>query len=503
MNGRPESEDLQALAADCIGAVFEVLETHRVIPRPRHMPFVRWGRHYLIRWISELESYIALEQAILSTFPSSFDHDPTQPGRTIEQPHSYICRLIDACVALCTAREEAYSQRSPSVIECIQSMLLELEAEEHEFVCCLGVSDLSTTDGESALVGDVLVVPEHYDDKRQIIDRVGSSIAGAEAAQRENWYLDLPLDTTLLFTDVRAHSTMFELKSLEAQEALRTFLLILQLLQPTTCRSLFWIIGPTSRLSRVEPLYYPTDQFIRLSPVRRTATVTQSTSTVFSTIGSMLSSIERHTSCSSDRADASARRRSGQILVTSWQVALRNFSQSHGELFWHRNLVDLTTGLEAAMSDIDQATESVTFRLQTRAAALLATDDDPPRTIYRDVGVLYGLRSRIAHGSDIDLRKFDKEIKKLSTASDQSSWLRDYHLAIDRLRDLLRRALLARMCLSIEGPDRWKFGERFDIDRRLSDDRVRNELRTRWRTVMQDAGALEATEAALEPDSRY
>ena len=503
MANQSESGDLRVLAADFIGDVFRLLSKRRVIPRPSHMPIIRWGRHYAVAWIRELESYTPLEETLLSTFPAHFDHDSTQPGRTIEQPLTYMCRLIDASVALCTARMEPYTQLSPSVAECIELMLVQLRAEDHEFVCCRGASDLATSDGEPVRVGDVLVVPGDFNDQREIISRIGLSIAGAEAALREDWYYELPRDTALLFTDLRAHSTTYEFATLEAAELLRNFVLYLQLLHPTTCRSLFSVSGPTSLLSRVEPLYVPTERFIRLPPIRRTATVDKSAATIFGDIGSMLATVDTQRSSNPESANGGSRDGSGKILTSSWQIALRSFAQSHSEVFWHRNLVDLTTGLEAAMSDRDHATDSVTFRLQTRAAALLATECDTASAIYRDVGVLYGLRSKIAHGSDVDLRKFDKEVRKLSIASNQSSWLRDYDLVIDRLRDLLRRALLARLCLTSDGLDSWEFGKRFGIDERLSDHSERQKLRERWHTVMQDLGAPQAAEPAGEPSSRY
>lgn len=64
-------------------------------------------------------------------------------------------------------------------------------------------------------------------------------------------------------------------------------------------------------------------------------------------------------------------------------------------------LVDLATALEAALLGAERETEGLTLRLRSRTSALLATDDDPARGLFDDVGLLYGLRSKLVHGGQI------------------------------------------------------------------------------------------------------
>lgn len=94
-------------------------------------------------------------------------------------------------------------------------------------------------------------------------------------------------------------------------------------------------------------------------------------------------------------------------------------------------------------------------RLRFRVAALLATDDDPALALFRDVGLLYGLRSRLVHGGQIQEKDLRKDLGRISTVPAENF---DYRFgvalghAVDRMRDLVRRAILARLCLAA-GPN--------------------------------------------------
>lgn len=69
-------------------------------------------------------------------------------------------------------------------------------------------------------------------------------------------------------------------------------------------------------------------------------------------------------------------------------------------------------------------------------------------------------------------------------------------LAVDRLRDLVRRAILARICLASEPDPVWKFVEEAPVDAILSDDVSRAEWRDRWHERM---AALDAAFAIEQP----
>jgi hypothetical protein len=86
---------------------------------------------------------------------------------------------------------------------------------------------------------------------------------------------------------------------------------------------------------------------------------------------------------------------------------------------------------------------------------LLATDADPARAIFDDVNHLYRLRSKLVHGGQITQKELRKRIGLISTVPAESIEHRfsvALGYAVDRMRDLVRRAILARLCLAA-GPD--------------------------------------------------
>jgi hypothetical protein len=85
-----------------------------------------------------------------------------------------------------------------------------------------------------------------------------------------------------------------------------------------------------------------------------------------------------------------------------------------------------------------------TISLRTRVAALLATDDDAGKALFDDVGQLYGLRSRIVHGGQIKQKDLRKVIARISTVPEDAAEHFGIALgyAVDRMRDLVRRAIL-------------------------------------------------------------
>lgn len=108
--------------------------------------------------------------------------------------------------------------------------------------------------------------------------------------------------------------------------------------------------------------------------------------------------------------------------------------------------MDLSIGLEAALAGTDKT--EIGLRLRTRAADILATDADPPEAIYRAVKTLSDLRSTIVHGGSLSGKAVEKAIRSVSGAA-ATRWPAEHdRLALDRWRDLLRRAILTRIALT-------------------------------------------------------
>ncbi|MDA8313312.1 MAG: HEPN domain-containing protein [Actinomycetota bacterium] len=89
------------------------------------------------------------------------------------------------------------------------------------------------------------------------------------------------------------------------------------------------------------------------------------------------------------------------MVATSFDIALTNYTRSHQQGDYYDRIIDLATALEAVLTGSDDDVEGVGLRLRSRAAALLWTDNDPGRAIFDDVKNLYNLRSRLVHGARI------------------------------------------------------------------------------------------------------
>jgi hypothetical protein len=133
------------------------------------------------------------------------------------------------------------------------------------------------------------------------------------------------------------------------------------------------------------------------------------------------------------------------------------------------------------------------LRLRSRVAALLAGDDDPGTSLFNDVGQLYSLRSKLVHGGQIKESELRKVLDKISTNPVDSSGYRfeiALGYALDRMRDIVRRSILARVCLASAPDPLWPFDGGFAIDSALADDSQRANWRARWRQRLAsfDAG---------------
>ncbi|HYK96126.1 MAG TPA: hypothetical protein VE011_09715 [Candidatus Dormibacteraeota bacterium] len=160
-------------------------------------------------------------------------------------------------------------------------------------------------------------------------------------------------------------------------------------------------------------------------------------------------------------------------------VALSRFNRSHRTAAWADVVIDIAIGLEAALSTGER--EEITLRIKTRAAQLLARAGDPPSAIFEDVGELLKIRGKVAHGEVIPPKRWED----LFAARGLDQVMVDDRVAVlfDRWRDLLRRAILARLLLEAGGSGPWRFDRDpdLDVDEAMVDPRRRRE----WRTLIR------------------
>ena len=126
-------------------------------------------------------------------------------------------------------------------------------------------------------------------------------------------------------------------------------------------------------------------------------------------------------------------------MFTSFGMALSRFMESYDGNSWDAQLLSLTTALEAAVSGTE--TTDVILRLKTRAAALLSEGGDPAVGIFDDIGKIYELRSKLAHGGSYKIERFKTVVYKVSTVPETAPLGVAAGFMIDRLRDIVRRLI--------------------------------------------------------------
>ena len=111
------------------------------------------------------------------------------------------------------------------------------------------------------------------------------------------------------------------------------------------------------------------------------------------------------------------------------------------------------------------------------------------RRAFEDIGFLYELPSRLIHGSGFSEKGPDKAATSITTVPDDSPSREAVAHTVDRLRDLARRALLARNCLAAGDPPLWNLNEDQGVDALLANASTQKEWRSKWRDVLRSFDA--------------
>ncbi|CRK56787.1 hypothetical protein [Alloactinosynnema sp. L-07] len=467
-------EPLRTACRSFIAEALDALQDEHVVPTPRFRPYIKVGSDYFGDTVRAVSHYRPLEEALEACFPDRFQHR-ANPFH-IEHATAYIFSLLEAVVARCA------TDGATAVEESIDELIDVLSSASYEVVSARHVAHLTTTTGNEAQIGEITVVPEPKG-FGGLTRRIQREISGAARA----WPTGDPrpynpphalLITRETSTDPAPYQVVERLS-----DRFDRFLLIARLLTAGTARTVYEVSGMTTLVSRIDPFMNIVARGQRRSLFRRTVRLTGNESDAFTAIGELI-----------DRADV---KRDGMV-ATSFDVALARFSQSYIDDNPYEPLVDLATALEAVMIGTEKDNEGLTLRLRMRVATLLATSDDAAEDLFGDVSRLYGLRSRLVHGGQIKDKDLRKEVGRISTvptedATDQLGVA--LHRAVDRMRDLVRRAILARLCLAAEGGP-WPFTGETPVDAILSDDTKRVTWRTWWHNHLENLGVGYAADRA-------
>ena len=183
--------------------------------------------------------------------------------------------------------------------------------------------------------------------------------------------------------------------------------------------------------------------------------------------------------------------RSKEKIPPALLVATNRFLRSHRAAAWGDVVIDIAIALEAALSTGEK--DEITLRIKTRAANLLARPGDPPGVIFGDVGELLRIRGKVAHGEPIPQKRWED----LYAARGLTQVMVEDRLAVlfDRWRDLVRRAILARLFLDDLGI--WHIGAipQGGVDEALIDPIKRLE----WRRSVRRRSIELGIPAAIDP----
>jgi hypothetical protein len=478
--------DVHETARAFVAGAFDALRKEFVIPTPLFHPYVQVGRDYFGDTIRSIPAYHDLETQLDQLYPHRFA-EPLK-RRHAEFASGYIFSFLEACIARCGRlayydEQDHFDPNSDAVSETIEELIAVLDSPTYEVVCCRFVSHLTTENNAEITLGEITVVPEPEGFGR-LTERIAHEIAGGWSAFNRDDPRPYDPPHALLIARVRTDDPEPYEVAQRLSNKLERFLPLARLFSAGTVYSVFEVRGMTTLVSRMNP--YMTLFRGSRTLVRRNVWLNERHAPAFEAIGALV-----------DRADV---KREG-MAATSYDVALGKFNSSHHQENPYEKLVDLATALEAIVAGGETETEGLTLRLRNRAAALLAADGDPARAVFDDVGLLYGLRSKLVHGGQIKQSALRRDLGRISTMPEGEAESRfgvAIAYAVDRMRDLVRRAILARLCLAAEPDPVWPFSGSTGFDALLSDDETRGHWRASWHAKLSALGI----EAAANPPSK-
>jgi hypothetical protein len=464
-------------AADALRRSFDILSEERVIPRARYRPWIRMAHDYYGHAVEGSEG--ALSRALANALPERFEW---RQRRGVDLPWYYPSAVLEAAVAAATLADEPYDIASPSVQAVIDGLIDTIQRTPRSTVLRV-VSDVEVEHEP---------VPEGYQ------DRLGETleIAGVRVVRVENrpepfierelpsagYEVDRfdvvvhPGPASLIVATVEA-SADYEARVAEARVRLDRLVAAIRLASAATVRAVIDIAGIPGPLPTVGPAITPLPNW-EFRFAHRPVTLGAGDVGGYEALIGLIA----------DWGDAPE---SVPVRVALGRLA-RTLDERSPTVV--DQIIDLSIGLEAALAGTDRT--EIGLRLRSRAAELLAGPNDPADAIYRDVKVLYDLRSTFVHGGTLPAKTVDKGIRRVSGATATDWRAEQYLLAIDRWRDILRRAILARIALTTAATP-WIGGatSRLDVDELL----LRDAAREAWREHVQEFWASHGLADAPRP----
>lgn len=455
----------------------ELLATH-VLPVPRWKRFLSVGRDYY--GPQDDERFKALESALNDRFARFSD------ARALgerEFSSMFIHSLLQVCVARAAEQGDTSAIAGDVLDNAITELISTLDRDGEDVFCARTVTHISTVDGEPLTLGDVTITPV-------ISQPAGFQRALAVAYNASGWGAgQFVLNEELLTLDdpisVLSAAGAYDRSTdgyRHVSARIDQMLMAVRLLWGATCDSTVEVRGGVHPI-RSHGLHFvqlgilPAGITLGQRQVRRAVVLGGSDGRRIAGLAPFLQLV--------DDGDEDK-------FFTSIRSAYYRYWVSFQGEAWFDQIVDLATALEGIFGG--QSTSDIGMKLRTRASALLATDGDSAGDIFRDIRILYDLRSRIVHGGTLSEKDLKKKVAAISSITDTTWFGVALDRAVDRLRDLVRRALLCRLALAEGQAPLWPLSTDEGVDEKLADDRTRAEWRDTWRKKLASFDAAFAAD---------
>lgn len=440
------------------------------IPRDRSAPFWGpWPSEWECAQIAESDLGAPLVVALRAAYPARFGI-PTK--HRYRDPARYAASLLRAVIAGGRAGQAPLRARSPTA-DLLVGQLHRLASADGQMFCCIwhvDHADFSRVD--EATVGAVVLRS----------DRPGSDGILPTLLPEGTWALGPDhtwrgaQDAGYLVAQERTPEDHWGVWA-ALNRRISAVVAAIRLATATTGAVRTVWIGEPSMVHIEAPEAHPQREREIFEPaLRRAATLTAPDLPGLELLAAMVERAER------PRPVKGA----GQGAPSSISIALGRYARSHTGMAWQDVVLDLATGLEACLGP-QTSREEIGLTLRTRAAHLLASEDPAEAAaVYNDVRDLYDLRSDLVHGSP----KYRRTPDKLFRDRGIEHALVEYrmHILLDRWRDVLRRAIAARLLLADDAyvDPLWPaFGDDSAVDLAL----VRADTRAVWSRRIADTAA--------------
>jgi hypothetical protein len=447
-----------------LSEAFTSLRELHVIPCSAYHPYLRVGRDYEGDAVMNGRAFKEFEATLERVYPDWFHSEPSAFPRAY--PGHLAFSLMEAAIARLARSGEDYQATAETVEALIVQLIEYLDADTATVVCARMVCHLMTKDRKEAQIGPVTVLAQsQWTEVQQIAQVIPTA---PSSYNRERPFVFARPEAIVV---ARASgSDPFKLIS-AARLTVDRFLLAIRLLYGVTSGGIYEVTGEDTAVCR-----YDADLTIldheRSPTAVRPAVISSGHAQPISALLEMY-----------DRAE----HRTPKEVVHPLEMAVLKFTGSFSANGWFENIVDLTTALEATLSGTDRT--DIGLRVSSRAAALLSTELDGPTTIFKDLKRIYDLRSQLVHGAPILTKEMDNITTSLSVARASGTPRMRVDLLVDRLRDLVRRSILARLVLSDQGTWPLRAKKPLQVDALFADPLTAEEWRDSWHAALVTMGA--------------